>query len=45
MDWLPLAEFAYNNYISDLTKVTPFFANLGMHLRSYLEELEYYKDL
>jgi len=28
-DWLPIAEFASNNHISDTTAVSPFFANLG----------------
>jgi len=28
-DWLPLAEFAYNNARQESTKMTPFFANYG----------------
>jgi hypothetical protein len=30
-DWLPLAEFAYNNSPSASTEITPFFANKGYH--------------
>jgi len=30
-DWLPSAEFAMNDSISDSTKMTPFFADLGRH--------------
>jgi len=29
---LPLAEFTYNNTLSDTTGITPFFANKGYHL-------------
>jgi hypothetical protein len=32
-DFLPLAEFAYNNNVSSATQVSPFFANYGYHLR------------
>lgn len=32
-EWLPMAEFAANNQISETTKATPFFANYGFHLR------------
>ena len=28
---LPLSEFAYNNALSAMTKVTPFYANKGYH--------------
>ena len=28
---LPLGEFAYNNNLSAMTKVTPFYANKGYH--------------
>ena len=27
--WLPLAEFAANNQMSESTKISPFFANTG----------------
>src|SRR5258708_283866 len=33
-DWsslLPLAEFAYNNAMNEMTRVSPFFANKGYH--------------
>ena len=30
-DWLPLAEFTNNNTKSEITKVSPFFANKGFH--------------
>jgi len=30
-DWLPVAEFAYNNAESSSTSMTPFFANKGYH--------------
>ena len=29
---LPLGEFAYNNALSTMTKVTPFYTNKGYHL-------------
>jgi hypothetical protein len=32
-EWLPLAEFVYNNMPSDATGVSPFFANKGYHPR------------
>jgi hypothetical protein len=32
-DWLPLAEFAYNNARQESTKMTPFFANYGYNPR------------
>ena len=31
--WLPMAEFAINNAVSESTKVSPFFANHGFHPR------------
>ncbi|KAM0789315.1 hypothetical protein ACM66B_000153 [Microbotryomycetes sp. NB124-2] len=31
VDWLPLAEFAYNNAPHSTTTITPFFANKGNH--------------
>ena len=31
VDWLPLAEFAYNNAVNESTKETPFFINYGFH--------------
>ena len=33
VEWLPLAEFAINNHVSDSTRVTPFYANHGRHPR------------
>src|SRR5438477_12121321 len=33
VDWLPLAEFAANNVVSETTGVSPFFANYGFHPR------------
>jgi hypothetical protein len=33
VDWLPLAEFAYNNARQESTKMTPFYANYGYHPR------------
>ena len=37
VDWLPLAEFAGNNTTSETTRVSPFFANYGFHLRIGVE--------
>ena len=31
VDWLPLAEFAANNAVSETTGVSPFFANYGFN--------------
>jgi hypothetical protein len=33
VEWLPLAEFVFNNTPSDATGLTPFFANKGYHPR------------
>jgi hypothetical protein len=35
--WLPLAEFAANNVVSETTGVSPFFANYGFHPRLGVE--------
>jgi hypothetical protein len=34
VDWLPLAEFALNNAVSEITGFSPFFANYGFMLRA-----------
>ena len=31
VDYLPLAEFAFNNHVNSSTKQTPFFATYGFH--------------
>lgn len=31
VDYLPLAEFSYNNASHDATRISPFFANYGYH--------------
>jgi hypothetical protein len=31
VDWLPLAEFALNNAVSEITGFFPFFANYGFN--------------
>jgi transposase InsO family protein len=31
VQWLPLAEFAMNNVVSDTTGTSPFYANYGFH--------------
>lgn len=36
-DWLPLAEFAGNNMVSETTGVSPFFANYGFNPRMGVE--------
>jgi hypothetical protein len=33
VDWLPLAEFAANNAVSETTNISPFFANYRFHPR------------
>ena len=40
VDWLPLAEFAANNHVSESTGVTPFYANYGRHPRFTSDCLE-----
>jgi len=37
VDWLPLAEFAGNNTVSETTGTSPFFANYGFHPRMGVE--------
>jgi hypothetical protein len=37
VDWLPLAEFASNNVVSETTGVSPFFANYGFNPRLGVE--------
>jgi transposase InsO family protein len=37
VDWLPLAEFAGNNTVSETTGITPFFATYGFHPRMGVE--------
>jgi hypothetical protein len=32
-EWLPLAEFTYNNAVHEATHQTPFFLNKGCHPR------------
>lgn len=38
-EWLPAAEFAANNHISETTQVSPFFANYGYHPRFGVEPI------
>jgi hypothetical protein len=33
-NWLPLAEFAYNNVVNEVMGYTPFFLNKGRHPRT-----------
>ena len=37
VEWLPAAEFAANNHVSETTKVTPFYALYGYHPRFGVE--------
>jgi hypothetical protein len=37
LDWLPMAEFTYNNTTSETTKVSPFLADSGQHPRMGFE--------
>ena len=37
VQWLPLAEFAANNAVSESSKITPFFANKGFYPRLSLD--------
>ncbi|KAH0613238.1 uncharacterized protein H6S33_009618 [Morchella sextelata] len=39
--WLPMAEFATNNHVSETTKISPFFANLGRNPRMTFGPLEH----
>ena len=39
--WLPAAQFAINNHVSETTKVTPFFALYGTHPRMGVEPAKY----
>lgn len=39
-DWLPLAEFAANDTVSETTTVTPFFANYGFNPRLGFEPVQ-----
>ncbi len=37
MNWLPMAEFTYNNRVQAATKYTPFLLNAGQHPRMGIE--------
>jgi Chromo (CHRromatin Organisation MOdifier) domain len=37
LDWLPMAEFVYNNTMSETTRVSPFLADSGQHPRMGFE--------
>jgi hypothetical protein len=39
VDWLPLAEFAYNNRVQASTRMTPFMANYGHNPRMGTEPI------
>jgi transposase InsO family protein len=46
-DWyslLPLAEFAYNNAVTQATKLTPFYTNYGYHAKTIWTSLEESKN-
>jgi hypothetical protein len=36
--WLPMAEFASNNPISETMRYSPFFDNYGFHLRMTISQ-------
>ena len=38
-EWTPLIEFAYNNRVSSVTKVTPFYADKGQHPYTGIEPM------
>jgi hypothetical protein len=38
-DWLPIAEFSYNNKIHSSTKHTPFYLDSGIHPRMGIEPI------
>jgi hypothetical protein len=39
-DWTPIAEFCFNNAVSESTQVSPFLANYGQHPRLGIEPKE-----
>jgi transposase InsO family protein len=39
-EWIPLAEFAMNNYVSEATRMSPFYVNKGFNPRMSFEQLE-----
>ena len=36
-EWIACAEFAYNNKVHSMTKVSPFYTNYGQHPRMRIE--------